>query len=64
MKSTPHVNFINVFQAAFVSADPKSTKKTDNLSVFFALLGSARVKAARGTLMKSTLAFSLANSRR
>jgi len=27
-------------------ADPKSAKKTDNMTVFFALLGSKRVKAA------------------
>ncbi len=33
-------------------ADPKSAKKTDNLTIFFALLGSARVKAAQRTLMK------------
>jgi len=30
---------------------PKSTKKTDRLTVFFALLGSARIKDARKTLM-------------
>jgi len=29
-------------------------KKTDNLTVFFALLGSVRVKAWRKTLMKLT----------
>jgi len=47
----PGVNFINVLQAAFTSADPKSAKKTVKLSVFFALSGSARVKAGRRTLM-------------
>ncbi len=31
---------------------PKVQKKTDNLTVFFALLGSAQVKAARTILMK------------
>jgi hypothetical protein len=35
--------------------DPKSTKKTDNLTVFFVLLGSARVKALNRMLVKSTL---------
>ncbi len=40
--------------SAFSCADPKGTKKTDNLTVFFALLGSARVKAAHRLLMKWT----------
>ena len=35
-------------------ADPKSAKKTDKSSSFFALLGFACVKDARGTLMKLT----------
>jgi len=48
------VNFINVLQAAFVCADPKRAKKTDNLTVFFALLGSESIKAARRTLIKLT----------
>jgi len=33
-------------RAAFAGTDPKSAKKTDNLTVFFALLGSGDVKAA------------------
>jgi len=33
---------------------PKAQKKTDSLTLFFALLGSARVKAARKTLVKLT----------
>ena len=32
--------------------DPKSAKKLLNLTVFMALLGSARIKAARKTLVK------------
>jgi len=36
----PGVNFINILRAAFVRPDPESAKKTDNLTVFFALLGS------------------------
>jgi len=47
------VNFTNNLQAAFTRADPKSTKKTDNLTVFFALSGPAHTKAARRMLMTS-----------
>ena len=54
MHSTYGVNFTNVLRAAFTSADPKSAIKLLNLTVFFALLGSARVKAARRTLVKLT----------
>jgi len=50
----PEVNFINILPAAFTSTDPKSVKKTDNLTVFFMLSGSALAKAARRMLMKST----------
>jgi len=46
------VNFINFLRAAFVHADPKSTKKTNNLTFFFALLWSAWVNAAHRMLMK------------
>ncbi len=35
------VNFINILWAAFTLADPESAKKIDNLTNFFALLGSA-----------------------
>jgi len=34
--------------------DPKSVKKTDSLTVFFELLGSAHVKASHKMLVKST----------
>ena len=37
------VNFINILQAAFTPADPKSAKKTVKSSSFFALLGSVSV---------------------
>jgi len=37
-----------------VHADPKSAKNTDNLTVYFGLLGSVRVKAAQEMLMKLT----------
>ena len=43
---TSGVNFTNILGAAFTCADPKSAKKLLNLTVFFALLGSAHVKAA------------------
>jgi len=48
MKLTPSVDFTNIVivHAAFLPADPKSAKKTDSWTVFFALLGSAGVKAA------------------
>ena len=54
LKSTPGVNFTNVLRAAFTPADPESGKKLLDLTVFFALLGSAGAKAAHRTLMKST----------
>jgi hypothetical protein len=37
-----------------MSAYPKSTKKADNFKLFFALLGSVSVKAARKMLVKLT----------
>jgi len=46
MKLTTGVNFINVLRAAFERADHESAKKTDNLIVFFVLLGSVCLKAA------------------
>jgi hypothetical protein len=49
------LNFINVLQAAFAPADPKSAKKSYNLTVFFVLLGSASIKVVLKTLMKLTL---------
>jgi len=55
-------NFINVLLAAFVHADPESAKKTDSLTVFFALLGSACITAARKMLMKFTHYIDFANS--
>jgi len=51
MKLTPRVvDFTNILQT-----DPKSTKNTVELSVFFALLGSAHAKASLRMLMKLTL---------
>ena len=48
------VNFTNVLWAAFKRRDPKSEIKLLNLTVFFALLGSERVKAAHIMLVKLT----------
>ena len=48
------INFTNVLRAAFTFADPESAKKLLNLTVFFALLVSAGVKAAHRTLVKLT----------
>jgi len=39
-------NGINILRAAFARTDSKIPKKTDSLTVFFALLGSLQVKAA------------------
>jgi len=50
----PGVNCINFLCVAFAHADPKSAKKTDNLTIIFALLGSTSVKAECKTLMKLT----------
>jgi len=52
--TTTGVDFTNILQTDFTSADPKSTKKTTGLNVFFALLGSAHIKAAHKMLVKLT----------
>jgi len=46
MKLTAGINFTNVLLAALAHADSKSSKKTDNLTVFIALSGSEHAKAA------------------
>ncbi len=45
---------VNILLAAFARADPKSTKKTDNLTIFVAHLGFVCVKAAHRMLVKWT----------
>ena len=50
----PAVNFTSILQAAFTRKDPKSAIKLLNLTVFFAFLGSLRVKAAGRILVKLT----------
>jgi hypothetical protein len=42
----PGVDFINILRTAFTHVGPKSAKKADSLTVFFALLGSGHVKIA------------------
>ncbi len=51
------VDFTNVLRKTFTRADPKSTKKTDGLAIFFALLESSRIKAAHKMLMKLNSGF-------
>jgi hypothetical protein len=46
--------FTHSFYAQRTRADLKSAKETGSLSAFFALLGSARVKASHKALVKST----------
>ncbi len=50
MKFTSGVNFINVTQAKI----PKAQNDTDDLTIFYALLGSAHVKAPHKMLMQLT----------
>ncbi len=50
-----------VLRAAFACADANCAKKTVRLSVFFTLLGSVRLKAARKTMMKLTPAMDKLN---
>ncbi len=50
----PRVNFINVLRVAFTSADPKSAKKTDDLTAYFAFWGYLFVKAVQKMLVKLT----------
>jgi len=63
MDDIRYVNFINILQADFTHADPKSAKKGSQVvSLFLALLGSMRTKAARRMLMKSTPDMSLSST--
>jgi hypothetical protein len=48
----PGVNFINILFEAFTRADLKSSRKTDDLTVFFVLLGSAHVNVLHKMLVK------------
>ncbi len=53
-KERTGVNFINILSAVFMSVDIKCAKKTDGLTVFFAILESSRVKTLRKMLVKLT----------
>jgi len=48
------VNFTDILGAVFECAETKSAKNTDNLTVFFGILGSEHIKAVRKMLMKLT----------
>ncbi len=61
IKLTTGVNFTNFLWAALAHANPKSTKKTVQLSVFFALSGSACIRPAHRMLMKLTPGFDFIN---
>ncbi len=54
VKLTPAVIFINVLQAAFVHADPKSAKNDSQVISLFALSGSERIKVLCKMFMKLT----------
>jgi hypothetical protein len=45
---------VSIALTALTCADPKSAKKTEGLTVFFALLGFRGVKVARKMLVEST----------
>jgi len=51
---SPGVNFTNILCVAFTCVDPKSAKRLTSWIYIFALLGSARRKAARRTFVKLT----------
>jgi len=51
---TPGVNFTNILHDAFTCADLKSAKKADDLTAFFALFGSAHLKAGCKMLVTLT----------
>jgi len=55
LQVSPGVDFTNILRAAFTLSDPKSTKKTDGLTVFFALFGFSRIKAVCKMLVKLTI---------
>jgi hypothetical protein len=56
------INFTNILHKAFTSTDNKSTKKTDSLTEFIAVLGSAHIKAAHKMLVKSAPGVNFINS--
>jgi len=51
----PGVDFINMYTCSFCACKSQKRKKTDNLTVFFALLGSALVSAAHKMFVNLTL---------
>ena len=57
LKKLRGVNFINVFMRSFYPCSSQKCKKLFELTVFFALLGSAHIKAASKILLKLTPGF-------
>jgi hypothetical protein len=54
MASMPEADFTNILHEPFTCKDPKSAKKSNCLTVFFALMGSASEKMSRKMLVKLT----------
>ncbi len=54
VKSTPGVDFTNMFTCSFYTRRSQRHKMMDELTFIFALLGSACLKAAHKMLMKLT----------
>ena len=50
----PQVNFIYMFMSSFYACRSQKCKKLIELTLFFAVLGSVHVKAARKMLVKLT----------
>ncbi len=57
VKSTPGVNFINIFTRSFYAHSSPMRKNSVKLSVFFTLLGSTGVKAVHRMLIKLSPGF-------
>jgi len=57
LSQSPGVNFINIFTHSFCACRFQKYKKTDDLSVFFTLLGSAHVKVEFSQVVSIFLCF-------
>ncbi len=60
--SSSGVNSTNILHTDFMRTNPRSAKKTYNFTVFFALLGSECIKAARKTLVKLATGVNFTNN--
>jgi len=54
MQNTAGVDLTNILTQSFCTRRSRKRKKTDNVTVFFTLLGSGSAKASSNTLMKLT----------